>query len=112
MLLRYALNMPANLENSAVATGLEKVSFHSNPQKRECRRMFRLLHISSERLPAMRETQVRSLGQEDPWRRKWQSTPVSLPGESHGWRSLGGYSPRGHKESDTTERLHFHMLAK
>ena len=38
-----------------------------------------------------------------PWRRKWQPTPVLLPGESHGGRSLGGYSPWGHKESDTTE---------
>ena len=43
------------------------------------------------------------------WRRKWQPTPVFLPGESHGRRSLVGYSPRGHKESDTTERLHFHF---
>ena len=34
-----ALNMPANLENSAVATGLEKVSFHSNPKERQCHRM-------------------------------------------------------------------------
>ena len=42
-----------------------------------------------------------------PWRRKWQPTPVLLPGESHGWRSLVGYSLWGHKESDTTERLHF-----
>ena len=33
--------MPANLENSAVATGLEKVSFHSNPKERQCQRMFR-----------------------------------------------------------------------
>ena len=41
-----------------------------------------------------------------PWRRKWQFTPVFLPGESHGRRSLVGYSPWGHKESDTTERLH------
>ena len=40
-----------------------------------------------------------------PWRRKWQPTPVFLLGESHGWRNLVGYSPRGHKESDTTERL-------
>ena len=40
------------------------------------------------------------------WRRKWQSTPVFLPGESHGRRSLVGYSPWGRKESDTTERLH------
>ena len=36
--------MPANLENSAVATGLEKVSFHSNPKQRQCQRMFKLLH--------------------------------------------------------------------
>ena len=45
-----------------------------------------------------------------PWRRKWQSTPVLLPGESHGGRSLVGYSPWGRKESDTTERLHFTRL--
>ena len=38
-----------------------------------------------------------------PWRRAWQSTPVFLPGESHGQRSLVGYSPQGHKELDTTE---------
>ena len=41
------------------------------------------------------------------WRRKWQPTLVFLPGRSHGWRSLAGYSPWGCKESDTTERLHF-----
>ena len=41
---------------------------------------------------------------------KWQPTPVFLPGESRGRRSLGGYSPRGHKELDTTEWLHFHFL--
>ena len=39
-----ALSMPANLENSAVATGLEKVSFHSNPKERQCQRMLKLLH--------------------------------------------------------------------
>ena len=43
------------------------------------------------------------------WRRKSQSTPALLPGESHGRRSLIGYSPWGRKESDTTERLHFHF---
>ena len=52
--------------------------------------------------PAMQETQVRSLGWEDPWRRKWQLTPGFLPGESHGQRSLVGYSPWAHKESDMT----------
>ena len=38
-----------------------------------------------------------------PWRRKWQPTPVLLPGKFHGQRSLVGSSPWGHKESDTTE---------
>ena len=36
--------MPANLENSAVAAGLEKISFHSNPKERQCQRMFKLHH--------------------------------------------------------------------
>ena len=40
-----------------------------------------------------------------PWRRAWQPTPVSLPGEFHGQRSLAGYSPWGRNESDTTEAL-------
>ena len=57
----------------------------------------------------MWETQVRSLGWEDPWRRKWQSTPVFLPGKSNGQRSLVGYSPCGRKELDMTEQLHFHF---
>ena len=39
------------------------------------------------------------------WRRDWQPAPVFLPGEFHGQRSLDGYSPWGHKESDTTEWL-------
>ena len=43
------------------------------------------------------------------WRRQWQPTPVLLPGESHGRRSLVGCSPWGLKESDTTERLHFYF---
>ena len=38
--------MPANLENSAVATGLEKVSFHSNPKERQCQRMLKRPHIA------------------------------------------------------------------
>ena len=49
-------------------------------------------------LSTMRETRVQSLGQKICWRRKWQSTPVLLPGKSHGQRSLVGYSPWGRKE--------------
>ena len=48
--------------------------------------------------PAMWETWVGKI----PWRRAWQPTPVLLPGESHGWRSLAGHSPWGRKASDTT----------
>ena len=44
MMLYAALNMPANLESSAVATRLENVSFHFNPKERQCQRMFKLLH--------------------------------------------------------------------
>ena len=100
-------------------------------------------------LPAMQETQVQLLGQEDllkkemaihisggpdgkeyacnagdwefdprvrkiPWRRVWQPTPVFLPGESPGHRSLAGYSPWGCRESDITEQLiylHTYILA-
>ena len=43
------------------------------------------------------------------WRRQWHPIPALLPGESHGQRSLVGCSPWGRKESDTTERLHFHF---
>ena len=42
-------------------------------------------------------------------RRQWHPTPVLLPGNSHGWRSLVGYSPWGRYESDTIEQLHFHF---
>ena len=45
-----------------------------------------------------------------PPRRKWQLTPVLLPRKFHGWRSLVGYSPWSHKESDMTEWLPFHFL--
>ena len=40
---------------------------------------------------------------------QWHTTPVLLPGKSHGWRSLVGCSPWGREESDTTEWLHFHF---
>ena len=57
--------------------------------------------------PACSAGDLRDVGSipesEDPWRRAWQPTPVSLSGESHGQRSLVGCSPLGHKESGTTE---------
>ena len=61
-------------------------------------------------LPAVWETGFDPWVRKIPWRRKWQPTPVFLPGKSHGRRSLVGYSPWGRKESDTTERLHFSLF--
>ena len=58
----------------------------------------------------MQETWVQSqetLGQEDPWRRKWQPTPVFMPGELHRYRILAGCSSWGLWESDMTEWLSF-----
>ena len=47
-----------------------------------------------------------------PWRRKWQPTPALLPRKFRGLRSLVGYSPWGHQESDTNERLYFTSLQR
>ena len=63
-------------------------------------------------LPAMQETRVQSMGQEDPLRREWLPTPVVLPEEFHGQRSLVGYSPRGCKESNVTELLSTHKIGR
>ena len=60
-------------------------------------------------LPAMQETHSQSLGLMIPWRWKCQPTLVFLPGEFYGERSLAGYSPQGHKESDMTEQLTLHV---
>uniref|UniRef100_A0AC11ESQ7 Ribosomal protein S25 n=1 Tax=Ovis aries TaxID=9940 RepID=A0AC11ESQ7_SHEEP len=62
----------------------------------KCSRWTSLVAQTVKHLSTMRETWVRSL----PWRRKWQSAPVLLPGKSHGQRSLVGYSPWGCRESD------------
>ena len=61
-------------------------------------------------LPAMQETQVQSLGQEDPLEKEMATHSSTLAWKIHGQRSLVGYSPWGRKESDTTERLHFYFF--
>ena len=61
---------------------------------------------------AMRETWIRSLGWEDPLEKEMATHSSILAWRSHGQRSLAGYSPWGHKESDTTERLHFRYGGK
>ena len=57
-------------------------------------------------LPAVQETWVQSLGQEEPLEKGWIPTPIIFPGKFYGQRSLVGYSSWGCKESDMTERLH------
>ena len=59
----------------------------------------------AKRLATMQETWVQSLGQEDPLEKETATHSSFLPGKFHGWRSLVGYSPWGHKESDSTEQL-------
>ena len=64
-----------------------------------------LVSQSVRNLPAIQETQVLSLGGEDPLEKGMATHSSILPGESHGQRSLAGYSPRGLKVSNTTEQL-------
>ena len=80
-----ALYMPANMENSAVATGLEKVSFHSKPKESQCQKMFKLLHNYTHL------THQQSNAQNSPS----QASPVSeswLPDVQSGFRK--GREPR------------------
>ena len=60
----------------------------------------------------MQETRFNLWVGKTPWRREWQPTPVFLPEEFHGQRSLAGYSPWGHKELDMTAQLTHHEEEK
>ena len=75
----------------------EKILIHMRNKKLPWWLRWRRIYLQCRR-PGL-DPSVRKI----PWRRKWQPTPVFSPGESHGQRSLVGYSPRGLKESDTTE---------
>ena len=66
--------------------------------------------FESSCLPPPREMWLDPWVGKIPWRRAWQPTPVFLPGESHGQRSLVGYSPWGHKELDMHEQVSTHLL--
>ena len=75
--------MPANLENSAVATGQEKVSFHSNPKERQCQRMLKLAHnwiISHTSKVMLKILQARL----------WQYVNSELPDDQAGFRKGRG----------------------
>ena len=60
-------------------------------------------------LPEIQKTQVQSLGQEDPLEKGMATTPVFLPREFHGQKSLVGHSPWGHKELDMSEHAQPHL---
>ena len=80
---------------------------HQDPGQKQCLCKTSLVAKTVKRLPTTQETGFSPWVRKILWRRKWQPTPVFLPGESHGQRSLVSYSPWGRKESDMTERLHF-----
>ena len=61
-------------------------------------------HRKPKHLPPMQRPRFDPWVGKIPWRRKWQLTPVFLPGEFHGQKGLAGYSPWGRKESDTTTK--------
>ena len=93
--------------NNHLKSGLLRLLRNRNPfsqtdlsQRRENIGGFRVAQMVKN-LPAIQEIWVQKI----PWRRKWQHTPVFLPGEFHEQRSLAGYSPWGRKESDMTDRL-------
>ena len=65
-----------------------------------------------QNLPAMQGTGLDPWVGKILWKGEWQPTPVFLPGESHGQRSLAGYRPWGHKESDRTERLTLSLFGR
>ena len=60
----------------------------------------------------LQEMQVQSWARMLPWRRAWQPTPVFLPGESVGWRSLEGYGPEGQEEKDMTEAVYHQHITQ
>ena len=78
-------------------------------QRGEMPKLLTLVAQTVKNWPAMRETCTGCLVRKIPWGREWSPTPVFLPAESHGQRSLAGNSPWGHTESDTTAWLtHIH----
>ena len=83
--------MPANLENSAVATGLEKVSFHSNPKERQCQRMFKLIsHASKVMLKILQASLQQYMNSEFPDVQagfgKAEEPEIKLPTSAGSWK--------------------------
>ena len=100
--LKYGLSLPLKLLHGSpgiLLRGLQLLTL-----------MLRVSSSTSPRLPLLSDRWTPlATTQPNIRRRQWPLTPVLLPGKSHGQRSLVGCSPCGRKESDTTERLHFHF---
>ena len=109
--------MPANLENSAVATGLGRSVFIPIPKKGNAKNVQTTAQLHSFYTLAKKCSKFSKPGFNSTWTVNLQmfklnldrGTPVFLPGKSDGWKSLVGFSPWGREESDMTERLHFHF---
>ena len=84
--------MPANLENSAVATGLEKLSFHSNPKERQCQRMLKLQHNCTHLSLVQSLSRVGLLV--TPWTAAHQAPPSMEFSRQEYWSGLPFTSPR------------------
>ena len=97
-LFNLSFKKQSEKSNSAV-----KLQLKSNLKVKRLTDCFSVVALMINNPPAIRETWVRSLGWKIRWRRAWQPTPVFLPGESHGQRSLAGYSPGGRRELNTSE---------
>ena len=82
--MRYVFLAPLHRSRNRMSTGLNNAHFYTRVS---------LVVQTVKNLPAVWETRVDPWVGKIPWRRVWQPTPVFLPGESHGQRSLGGYSP-------------------
>ena len=82
-----------------------KKNFDTNSKSSKVLKVRASLAQMVTKLPTMRETQVHPWVKKIPWRRGWQPTPIFLPGEFHGQRSLADYSPWGCKESDMIEQI-------
>ena len=96
MLLSDALNMPANLENSAVATGLEKVGFHSNPKERQHQRMLKVKVKSLSRVRLFAT----------PWIAAYQALPSMGFSRQEYWSRVPLPSPSDHIGSCSSGNSH------
>ena len=100
--------MPTNLENSAVATGLEKVSFHSNPKERQCQRMFKLLHncthLTHEQMPKILQARLQQYVNWNNWNVNFQMFKLDLEKaeESEIKLPISAGSSKKHKSSRKT----------